>query len=695
MFSTNNLNNNTSPKHGPQILKSLTSASVLMPDALTPSGDSAKRNISLDDNKKNPDSKSSPSTSLIGVQSTHSKSAPNLLTGGSSKHLLTALSRGEELKESKNNIKVLAEIKSQVEESDDSKESLPLIEDVKRRIPLPKDGGPNFKGLKFLTSQHLLKNTLPGMQFGLERGLNPEDLDAVGKLYSNHQETVAYLRKIGVSVTEAPPWATLYGFDDSFESACGQALKDFSDKLTPDITPIIVDDGGRIAQKLRASYPRHPVLKKAVLIEQTSSGANYLHGCKFPKINLYSSYIKTLAEPPLVAESTYKLLEKEVDAICADRLKLIEQIKVLRDMDPRCKNMPIPAPFIPFKESSFSICGAGNIGLAFMKQLIKAKVKEIRIFDTDRTKQQKAIELALSLGAVPPRQSVGSTDVDSLDFGEDYNLASKTEVATVGSVTSAIQNCNIMIGAAGVSLVPEGSDKSDYLVSTPVIGASISSGQKDFYQLLVHAQSVKEHKESKAAKERQSSPEEDKANDGSYNEPEINFANPCYLKNGYRGDGEFAFIRHGTPITFNNGPHAMPPKHAQITRTLIVGSELQAIEIVNERAICEKAGRKFINTGYQLSPLWQLYTAKMFLDTLSSEDKQNYYSEETLANMVNIKAIAAKSEGLLFLPFEQKLRTWLDGWLKENHLIDAVDQWLNPTPSPEVKSTPRIGVGFR
>lgn len=566
-------------------------------------------------------------------------SSPKPLTpsslGGSSKSLLTLLK-----KDSKEHKLVSAESIPTLGAA------LPLIELIKKFVPSCKEGGTSFENFQLLSSQHNLENTLPVYDFGFERLLKPENCVVVDKIYSSHAPTVDKLRKVGVNVVDSPKWTTHFGFDESFETACAQACTDFQESMKTHFLPLIMDDGGRLAKILaRNSFTRHPLLKQAVIIEQTSSGAPYLESCAaYPRVNLFGAFIKVEGEAPLVAASTVKNMKKEIDNIRRTNREYAE-----------------------FKHSSFAVIGAGNMGMAIIKELAREKVPEIRVFDTDQTKIARAVEFG------KPFQRTANAEADVSEGDEEKEHF--TEIEGVDSAATAFQNCDIVVGATGNPIISEGYQQKN-LVSRPVLAFSISSRQVDFEPWIKYGHHLNAERASKQGK--------------AYL-PDIDFTKPFPLKNGYKG--KIAFMRHGTPVTFDNGPHAMPAQHAQLTRALIIGSQMQAIEIANEKAQIEKAGGRFINTDFKVSPLWQFFVFKSFLPLLGKEeDIHRYYSEELLAKMTNIESIAALSKGNIYQPFERKLRVWLDSWLKENNLTAEVEKYLDPKPITEVAATARLSL---
>lgn len=525
-------------------------------------------------------------------------------------------------------------------------EAMPIVEEAKKIIPDSKYGGPDFSKVCLLSSMHLLDNTLPVFKTGFERGLKPGNVVAVGKIYSDYAPAKNELLTVGVHVIDSPRWKTLYGFEDSFDSACRDACSTFQKTLTADSIPIVVDDGGRLSKALSDSiYDKDVILKRCVIIEQTTSGEQALEACSSnPRIKLCSAFIKNKAEPPLVAECTVANLKD-----------IIEKFRSSR---------PDYAKFTSFSEASFGVVGAGNIGKAIIKELVKQGVSEILVYDNDRKKLEEAVALG--------RPFERSMD-DSVTETQEEKSSKQTEIDGMDSAFAVMQNCEIFIGATGDSSFTLGDVKKTYLVSKPVIAVSASSRQADLFPFLQYchtlmAKSFSKHQKSYA--------------------PDIDINKPLLLKNGYKGKGILAFLRYGTPITFNNGPHAMPPKHAQLTRLLIIGSELQALEIAKEKLEVEFKGGTFNNLDFKLSPLWQLYTSVSFFEKLGKE-KEAFFTESELKEMMDINIINKNSEGNLYYPFELKLREWLKDWLKEHKLTEQVDKWLKESePKPSVAVTP-------
>lgn len=526
-------------------------------------------------------------------------------------------------------------------------EALPIVEEAKKLIPDSKHGGPDFSKVCLLSSMHLLKNILPVFKTGFDRGLNPTKVVAVGKVYSDYPPAKLELKRAGVNVIDCPKWTTHDGFNTSFESACREACKDFQKTLTPDSIPIVIDDGGGLAEALSdPTYEKDKVLKRCVIIEQTTSGGKALKACtSHPRIKLCGAFIKNTAEPPLVAECTVANLKQLIEKFRSSKAEYAE--------------------FTSFTEAKrFGIVGAGNIGKAIIKELVKQGVPEIRVYDTDR----KQLLEAVALGAPFER-----TMDDSVTERKKEKSPKKTQIDPMGSAFAVMQNSDIFIGATGKAFFTEGEVSNGNLVSKRVIAVSVSSRQTDLLPFIEYGQTLKADEYQKFFQQ-------------SYT-PAIDINNPLKITNGY--EGQLAILRHGTPITFNNGPHAMPPKHAQLTRLLIIGSELQALEIANEKLEVEFRGGTFSNLEFKLSPLWQLYTSISFFENLGKE-KDAYFTEKELAEMMDIDVINKNSKGFhIYYPFELKLREWLKDWLKEHNLTEQVDKWLKESePKRSVAVTP-------
>ncbi|HKR14278.1 MAG TPA: NAD(P)-dependent oxidoreductase [Pyrinomonadaceae bacterium] len=118
--------------------------------------------------------------------------------------------------------------------------------------------------------QHMLYQTVDLFRAAEEMGLRPENIFALGKVYSNSAPVIAALRHMGVTVVEST-FPQLGEFDESFEQDITRLWETVAQQLSHrHIKRILVlDDGG----KCITNIPRD-VLRcyEVVGIEQTSQG---------------------------------------------------------------------------------------------------------------------------------------------------------------------------------------------------------------------------------------------------------------------------------------------------------------------------------------------------------------------------------------------------------------------------------------
>lgn len=548
--------------------------------------------------------------------------------------------------EIKKNPTVTHEIKSQAYKQ--MGPTLPVIEALKKVIPKPEEGGPSFAKVHFLSAQHLLETTLCIFDFALERGLRPEETVVIGKDYSTHSNVHDKLIAAGITVVNSPKLRNLYGFDTSYGEGCRKACIASSARAdTSQFLPIIHDDGGGLAKILGNGSFDDSILKNATIVEQTSSGGPIMEDCasSHPRINLFGSCVKSIAEPPLVNYITTKNILKLCEETWGDTANNFKKPAVT-------ENGPI-----------FGIVGAGRIGYAIAKGLVAAKMGNIIVYDKDHNKMQAVVNLGEEL-----THSVKSEE----DEKKDNTKGSKTTVGTADSAKTLALQADVVIGATGDEKAFAALADKYFTVTKPTILVSASSRQVEFLELLKYANRIELEKARKENREYKSN---------------VDIGKTLYITNGWK-TGILAIPRMGTPVTFNNTANAVPAELAQLIRGLIIVGLLQNIEISQAKQEAEKNGKKFENIGFQLSPLLQLFVAKTFLDTLTPEEQLEHYTKEEIETMTSIEKIAKFQQlnGVLYKPFEFKARKWLDGWLRENKLTQEVDKWLNPQATNTLSS---------
>lgn len=118
--------------------------------------------------------------------------------------------------------------------------------------------------------QHMLYQTVDLFRAAGRIGLRPENIFALGKVYSNSDRVISVLRNMGVTVVDST-FPAPGEFDDAFEYDVKRLWKVVSEKLTHrQINRIIVlDDGGRCVTNIPPEMLSRYAL---VAVEQTSMG---------------------------------------------------------------------------------------------------------------------------------------------------------------------------------------------------------------------------------------------------------------------------------------------------------------------------------------------------------------------------------------------------------------------------------------
>jgi hypothetical protein len=520
---------------------------------------------------------------------------------------------------------------------------LPLIDLIERIIPATANGGPDFSEAATLSSQHLLPNTKNVLKYLMNCGLKPKTTVATGKCYSNHAQTIKDLREMGFSIIESERWQIHDGFDATFDTACRKSCATFVNHLEPGQLPIVIDDGGRLNRELRTGHSEEPKLKNMVITEQTNSGLPATETGAAPVIRLCDSFIKSIAEPPLVAAASFKKAQEAIATVCKEQENLKESKNDNKKTSPGYRQLD---------NAVIGVVGLGTIGYKLVKLLVKHNAKQIAVWDINA----KKVEDALKLGVPLETHVSDSMPIDSDPKPIDSH-PQKTQMKAATSIQDLMKTCHIVLSAVGKPIILEGEEER-YDAAKPTILISFSSAQNDFLPLIKYARHNAFEKARKAGM-----PYEFK---GSHHDT-------LYIQNGW--EGVYAIPRYGTPITFDNSEEAMPNHHAQLVRALIIGSSIQATEMSKDKR--DNPSSTVCNTHYKLSPLWQFFVANCFLSLLPESERREFYSAEEEKQMRNIDLIAEKSNGTLYEPFEKKLRIWLDPWLKANRLTDQVDNWLN------------------
>ena len=133
--------------------------------------------------------------------------------------------------------------------------------------------------------QHMLRQTVDLFRAIGQMGLKPENIFALGKVYSNSAPVIAAIRRMGATVLENT-FPTPGDFDETFERDIQRLWKTVSEILVPRRIKriIVLDDGGRCV----INIPQALVSRYAVAgVEQTSLGM-FLFEVKPPPFAVFS-----------------------------------------------------------------------------------------------------------------------------------------------------------------------------------------------------------------------------------------------------------------------------------------------------------------------------------------------------------------------------------------------------------------------
>ena len=150
---------------------------------------------------------------------------------------------------------------------------------------------------------HLLAPQAEMYKKFIEFGFSPQNITALGKIYSSNTEIIEELRNIGINVLQ--PEFSGKAFDTEHAENCRRIAV----AIDGDFKNIILDDGG---------YPIHEARGKAIsfAVEQTSSGFRKLENdsLNFPIYNVARSKTKLTQESPLVARQIFELITEYIEA---------------------------------------------------------------------------------------------------------------------------------------------------------------------------------------------------------------------------------------------------------------------------------------------------------------------------------------------------------------------------------------------
>lgn len=176
------------------------------------------------------------------------------------------------------------------------KSELPLLDFAESLSPQL-----NFSKTLLVTCQHILKGNVVLLDRLLERGLKPENVFWLGKVYSTSQQAASELQERGIFVH---PTGFSYNphqaFDEQHAEAASSILKMALKQEPESERVLLVDEGGELIFQANRQEKN---LTKIRAVEWTSSGHDKLfqENIAFPVVNMARSRLKLEFEAPIIA----------------------------------------------------------------------------------------------------------------------------------------------------------------------------------------------------------------------------------------------------------------------------------------------------------------------------------------------------------------------------------------------------------
>ncbi len=179
----------------------------------------------------------------------------------------------------------------------------------------------NLSSHYILSCQHFLEPQIEVYKGFIKLGIKPENISALGKIYSTNFEILKELNDLGIKAIQ--PIFTGKAFDEEHKSNC-LSLLDLVPNGLNDL--VVLDDGGELI-KIASENNRNI----SFAVEQTSSGfrklENLPHG--FPVINVARSKTKLTQESPLIARHCFERITKY-----AEKNHLVSSVFVVIGLGP-------------------------------------------------------------------------------------------------------------------------------------------------------------------------------------------------------------------------------------------------------------------------------------------------------------------------------------------------------------------------
>lgn len=310
-------------------------------------------------------------------------------------------------------------------------EKLPTLEKISSASQ------PDFSNTIFVCGLHLLKN-IPPMFVKLQEW-GAKKIFVVGKSYSNNEEAIKSIKKLGVCVQQTSKQMSLGGFSTAYNadinSMWHNCLKYINNiKKTEGINIVVVDDGGGVLGGIPQEIKEKAI--SLVGIEQTSSGIPESEKVPYPIIGVANTAVKSWFEPKWVAEQAFKELEKHL-------IDVKEKYGI-----PTSKNNVV------------GIIGVGHIGFAMLKEFLEKGYKNFVINDIDQEKIKQVLAL-----------------------GKKYNA----KIDAVNHVWQVIYGADIVLGGTGENILYKNVEMLK-VIRMPKILCSLSSKDTEYKELLEHIQ---------------------------------------------------------------------------------------------------------------------------------------------------------------------------------------------------------------
>ncbi len=209
----------------------------------------------------------------------------------------------------------------------------------------------------FICMQHILETTATILKGLVDIGIKPENIFCSGKSYSTAPEVAAAIGDLGIQLIPA----TNHKIIGQYQQACREGLSSMWQQFAESIRTktieriIVLDDGGRLLEAM-PSFLKYDY--KIAGIEQTRGGlySPSLIQLPFPLVEVASSAVKRMVEPPLIMEAVLNRIRPMITKLRATREKMI-----------------------------FGVIGNGAIGSAIVNYLLSEGVKVVVYDENDKS----------------------------------------------------------------------------------------------------------------------------------------------------------------------------------------------------------------------------------------------------------------------------------------------------------------------